>query len=180
MLQMSLENRLKPTWDWILTVMDTTEAQLRFGASLTNSTDPSHPLHPLHFNASPSQAAPSASLSGVNVLGGNSQSRTRLIDTSNTSTGNTTRIVGFSANPDSQRNFDRDNNYAQTSRREFLTYALSLMRSHSSEHRDSLPVLDITALRHIAYVVDGIVYYMRSGMLIFVKEIRRRTIFEQI
>lgn len=37
------------------------------------------------------------------------------------------------------------------------------MRSHSSEHRDSLPVLDITALRHIAYVVDGIVYYMRSG-----------------
>lgn len=37
------------------------------------------------------------------------------------------------------------------------------MRSHSSEHRDSLPVLDITALRHIAYVVDGIVFYMRSG-----------------
>lgn len=37
------------------------------------------------------------------------------------------------------------------------------MRSHSSEHRDSLPVLDITALRHIAYVVDGIVYYMRSS-----------------
>lgn len=63
---------------------------------------------------------------------------------------------------DNQRNFDRDN-YAQSSRRDFLTYALSLMRSHSSEHRDSLPVLDVTALRHIAYVVDGIVYYMRSG-----------------
>lgn len=63
---------------------------------------------------------------------------------------------------DNQRNFDRDN-YAQSSRRDFLTYALSLMRSHSSEHRDSLPVLDITALRHIAYVIDGIVYYMRSG-----------------
>lgn len=37
------------------------------------------------------------------------------------------------------------------------------MRSHSSEHRDSLPVLDVTALRHIAYVLDGIVFYMRSG-----------------
>lgn len=163
-LQLALESRLKPTWDWILTVMDSTEAQLRFGASLTHSTDPSHPLHPLHLNSTPPQTTSSASLSGLNVLGGSTQSRTRLIDTSNTGSGNTTRIVGFSANPDNQRNFDRDNNYAQSSRREFLTYALSLMRSHSSEHRDSLPVLDITALRHIAYVVDGIVYYMRSGL----------------
>lgn len=52
---------------------------------------------------------------------------------------------------------------SQSPRREFLNYALSLMRSHSSEHRDSLPVLDVTALRHIAYVLDGIVFYMRSG-----------------
>lgn len=37
------------------------------------------------------------------------------------------------------------------------------MRSHSSEHRDSLPVLDVTALRHIAYVLDGIIFYMRAG-----------------
>lgn len=159
--QMAIENRLKPTWDWVLTVMDATEAQLRFGASLTRTTDPSHPLHPLHLNTATSQTAPAASLSGINVLGGSSQSRTRLIDTSSSGSSNTTRIVGFSANSDNQRNFDRDN--AQSSRREFLTYALSLMRSHSSEHRDSLPVLDITALRHIAYVVDGIVYYMRSG-----------------
>lgn len=32
--------------------MDSTEAQLRFGASLTNSSDPTHPSHPLHTNAS--------------------------------------------------------------------------------------------------------------------------------
>lgn len=37
------------------------------------------------------------------------------------------------------------------------------MRSHNSEHRDSLPVLDVTALKHIAYVLDAIIYYMRSG-----------------
>lgn len=43
---MFVEKRLKPTWDWILTVMDSTEAQLRFGASLTDSTDAAHPLHP--------------------------------------------------------------------------------------------------------------------------------------
>lgn len=28
--------------------MDATEAQLRFGASLTHSSDPAHPSHPLH------------------------------------------------------------------------------------------------------------------------------------
>lgn len=36
------------------------------------------------------------------------------------------------------------------------------MRAHTSEHRDSLPVLDVTALRHIAYVLDGMIYYMRN------------------
>lgn len=155
---MALENRLKPTWDWVLNVMDATEAQLRFGASLTHSTDPSHPLHPLHLNsAPPTTTSSTATLSGLNVLGGSSQSRSRLIDSSNSGS----RSI-LSGSTDNQRNFDRDN-YAQSSRRDFLTYALSLMRSHSSEHRDSLPVLDITALRHIAYVVDGIVYYMRSG-----------------
>lgn len=45
---MFIERRLKSTWDWILTVMDATEAQLRFGASLTDSADPAHPLHPLN------------------------------------------------------------------------------------------------------------------------------------
>lgn len=162
-LQMALEIRLKPTWDWILNVMDATEAQLRFGASLTNSTDASHPLHPLHLNPNqpPATSATSSTLSGISVLGGSSQPRARLLDTQ--PPGSSTRIVGFSSNTDNQRSFEREN-YAQSSRRvEFLTYALSLMRSHSSEHRDSLPVLDITALRHIAYVLDGMVFYMRSA-----------------
>lgn len=51
---------------------------------------------------------------------------------------------------------------AHLARREFLSYCLSLMRAHNSEHRDSLPVLDVSALRHVAYVFDALVYYMRS------------------
>lgn len=163
---MDMETRLKPTWDWILTVMDATEAQLRFGASLTHSTDPSHPLHPLHpLNpAVPPPVATSSAMGTINVLGGASQQRRTgaTISEQPPGTSTNTRIVGFSPAADNQRNFDRDG-VAQTARREFLTYALSLMRSHSSEHRDSLPVLDVTALRHIAYVLDGIVFYMRSG-----------------
>lgn len=48
-----------------------------------------------------------------------------------------------------------------SARREFLSYCLSLMRAHNGEHRDSLPVLDVSALRHVAYVFDALVYYMR-------------------
>lgn len=51
---------------------------------------------------------------------------------------------------------------AHSARREFLSYCLSLMRAHNGEHRDSLPVLDVSALRHVAYVFDALVYYMRS------------------
>lgn len=39
------------------------------------------------------------------------------------------------------------------------------MRSHSNEHSDSLPVLDISALKHIAYVLDALIYYMRSDTI---------------
>ncbi len=46
--QLYLEHHLKPTWDWLIAVMDSTEAQLRFGQSLTETTDPAHPTHPQH------------------------------------------------------------------------------------------------------------------------------------
>lgn len=120
-IQTYLEKRLKPTWDWMFSVLDSTEAQLKFGTYLTNSTDPSHPHHPLNFNTS-QQNSSTLSSSGNN--GSNSP-------------------VG-------------------SSRRDFLTYCLSLMRAHTSEHRDALPVLDITALRHIAYVLDSFIYYLRN------------------
>jgi E3 ubiquitin-protein ligase EDD1 len=50
-----------------------------------------------------------------------------------------------------------------SARRDFLSYCLSLMRAHNAEHLDSLPILDVSALKHIAYVFDALIYYMRSG-----------------
>lgn len=52
---------------------------------------------------------------------------------------------------------------ANAARREFLSYCLSLMRAHNGEHLDSLPILDVSALKHVAYVFDALIYYMRSG-----------------
>lgn len=37
------------------------------------------------------------------------------------------------------------------------------MRAHNGEHSDTLPVIDVASLKHIAYVFDCLIYYMRSG-----------------
>ena len=46
-----------------------------------------------------------------------------------------------------------------------MTYALSLLRSQHDEHSGILPVLDVSALKHVAYMyaLDALVYYMKSG-----------------
>jgi hypothetical protein len=113
--QLYLEYHLKPTWDWLLTVMDSTEAQLRFGASLTHSSDPTHPGHPLHQTAGLGLGVAgglggllgSAALS-LSVLGGGSStsgtaavagvtrsSGHRAVSSTSTATTTGTRIVGF-------------------------------------------------------------------------------------
>ncbi|KAJ0181281.1 hypothetical protein K1T71_003366 [Dendrolimus kikuchii] len=135
-LQCYLERQLKQTWDWLVTVMDATEAQLRFGASLTSN------------NASSANAETSRSTAPA----------TRRTTTLSSLA---TRIVSFSEGP---RARDREQGVeAGSARREFLAYCLSLLRAHSAEHAEQLPVLDVAALKHVAYVLDALVYYMRAA-----------------
>ncbi|XP_049887404.1 E3 ubiquitin-protein ligase UBR5 isoform X3 [Pectinophora gossypiella] len=134
-LQCYLERQLKNTWDWLVTVMDATEAQLRFGASLTSNNASTS-------TSESSRAAPAAR-------------RTTSF------TSPATRIIGFSEGP---RARDREQGVeAGSARREFLAYCLSLLRAHSAEHAEQLPVLDVAALKHVAYVLDALVYYMRAA-----------------
>ncbi|XP_066902270.1 E3 ubiquitin-protein ligase hyd isoform X4 [Halyomorpha halys] len=175
-LQKYVERQLKPTWDWLMTVMDSTEAQLRFGASLTTASDPNHPNHPLH-HSSGGWSAPSvlqssgATASSRNGGGAGGRdmpptSTPRQAGASSSSSAPAARIVErFTSNSDSSRPpRDRDGQVdAHSARRELLMYCLSLMRCHNSEHADSLPVLDVSSLRHIAYVFDALIYLLRAG-----------------
>lgn len=171
---MYLEYQLKPTWDWLLTVMDTTEAQLRFGVSLTSAADSAHPAHPLHSGGSGSAInSTSSGLLGtptlpLNVLGGTAASTSGLTSrshrTHHVSGGMFHDLLDHTNNTKAfrlKRNFIGGE--AHSARREFLSYCLSLMRSHNGEHLDSLPILDVSALKHIAYVFDALIYYMRSA-----------------
>ncbi|KAJ8960750.1 hypothetical protein NQ318_020043 [Aromia moschata] len=168
-VQIYLEFRLKPTWDWLLTVMDATEAQLKFGASLTNSLDLTSPGHPLNAGSSSgggNRNLPAPTLASL-VGSGSSTVRTthRAHAVSGTTSGSSgSRIVGFTTNVESGRSRpERESGDAHAARREFLSYCLSLMRAHNSEHLDSLPILDVSALKHVAYVFDALIYFMRSG-----------------
>ena len=129
-LQLLIEYQMKGNWDWLMTVMDSTEAQLRFGSALSNL------------------ATESGLLQSSLYPGGGGQ-RTR--QTGHDRAGMPTRSGSGSAGDQ------------LANRREFLNYALSLMRAHNAEHSDSLPVLDVAAMKHIAYVFDALIYYMRSG-----------------
>merc|ERR1719481_1316208 len=128
-LQLLIEFQMKPNWDWLMTILDSTEAQLRFGSALSSVTDANHPGHP-----------------------GNSSTGVR------SSSSRTAAERGYVATRASSGSTDPSAN-----RKDFLTYALSLMRAHNGEHSDSLPVLDVSSLKHIAYVFDALIYYMRSG-----------------
>ena len=102
---------MKPTWDWLLTVMDATEAQLRFGVSLTRSADPAHPEHPL--NSAPSLSGGnftgllnSAALSLSLQSNSGRSARSSIATTSNAATnqGSTRLTVGFTGVGEATRN----------------------------------------------------------------------------
>ncbi|CAG7834599.1 unnamed protein product [Allacma fusca] len=132
-LQVHLDRRLLTVWEWLLTVMDSTEAQLRFGASLTASNEP----------------------------GSTGRVRPHITTTTTTTPAATswTRTGGLTSDARTTRERDEMN----VARREFLSYSLSLMRAHNSEHFDSLPVIDVSSLKHVAYVFDSLIYFLRSG-----------------
>ena len=121
-LQVLIQHHLKPNWDWLMTVMDSTEAQLRFGSALAAVTDPAHPGHPLYVGARAGRGA--ASAAGTGNLGSSSHHH----HTTERPTFSSSRGTSFAA---SHATTPAD---PLANRRDFLTYALSLMRGHHSEH----------------------------------------------
>jgi len=153
-----LENRLKPTWQWLITIMDSTEGQLRFGCALTNSSTSLATSNPLTTFSYPTIQANRAqnrnridlSRNTIEVrLASSSMSASRRTNGMNTAGGSTNRYSS------------QVNDSSFTARRDFLSYAISLMRTHNNEHFDSLPILDVGSLKHVAYVFDSLIYYLR-------------------
>ncbi|CAF0940743.1 unnamed protein product, partial [Didymodactylos carnosus] len=132
-IQAELEQRLLPTWQWFCTIMDSFESQIRFGISLSN----------LSSNDT------DTSIQGNRFLR-TTVERAKL-DTKKKTTANR-----LTTNP--QTTEPVINN-----RRDFLNYSLSLMRMPENEHGDQLPILDVLSYKHIAYIFDSFIYYLRES-----------------
>uniref|UniRef100_UPI00398F2B03 E3 ubiquitin-protein ligase UBR5 isoform X3 n=1 Tax=Pristiophorus japonicus TaxID=55135 RepID=UPI00398F2B03 len=134
-LQNYVEEKLMPTWNWMVSIMDSTEAQLRYGSALSSAGDPGHPSHPLHASQ-------------------NSARRERL----------TAREEASLRTLEGRRRATLLNarQGMMSARGDFLNYALSLMRSHNDEHSDVLPVLDVCSLKHVAYVFQALIYWIKA------------------
>ncbi|XP_052003606.1 E3 ubiquitin-protein ligase UBR5 isoform X6 [Xyrauchen texanus] len=135
-LQNFVEDKLIPTWNWMVSIMDSTEAQLRYGSALSSAGDPGHPSHPLHASqhAGRRERMTAREEATLRTLEGRRRAATLL----------TARQGMMSARGD------------------FLNYALSLMRSHNDEHSDVLPVLDVCSLKHVAYVFQALIYWIKA------------------
>uniref|UniRef100_A0A8B9JAN1 E3 ubiquitin-protein ligase UBR5 n=1 Tax=Astyanax mexicanus TaxID=7994 RepID=A0A8B9JAN1_ASTMX len=135
-LQNFVEEKLIPTWNWMVSIMDSTEAQLRYGSALSSAGDPGHPSHPLHASqhAGRRERMTAREEASLRTLEGRRRAATLL----------TARQGMMSARGD------------------FLNYALSLMRSHNDEHSDVLPVLDVCSLKHVAYVFQALIYWIKA------------------
>ncbi|XP_043117857.1 E3 ubiquitin-protein ligase UBR5 isoform X7 [Puntigrus tetrazona] len=135
-LQNFVEDKLIPTWNWMVSIMDSTEAQLRYGSALSSAGDPGHPSHPLHASqhAGRRERMTPREEASLRTLEGRRRAATLL----------TARQGMMSARGD------------------FLNYALSLMRSHNDEHSDVLPVLDVCSLKHVAYVFQALIYWIKA------------------
>ena len=93
------EQLLKPNWDWLMTVLDSTEAQLRFGSALAGVTDPaSHGLR--QYQQQQQQAAQPSQRSGLERLGGRHTIASLTGERSGLSTG-----ASVAAGPVTQSNF---------------------------------------------------------------------------
>ncbi|CAK9249869.1 unnamed protein product [Sphagnum jensenii] len=160
-----IEIRLKPTWDWLMTVMDSTEGQLRFGCALTNTTGSigfSSPTIPTSTQQSQSSRATTITSATRRV---NLNDENRVTQSNDTRGGMSSRRSGSTA---SHRFVSGHHSHHHTldstsARKDFLSYAMSLMRAHNNEHFDSLPILDVASLKHVAYVFDSLIYFIKSG-----------------
>ena len=140
-----VNSKLETTWQWLVSILDTTESQLRFGCA-SNS---------LNMDSSIAQYLKSIEDKAMSSnTKSNDSNRRRTLSTFigiHRNTNTTTPSAVASTIQTDQNN----------PRRDFMNYALSLMRMGSNEHKEMMPHIDLFFLKHVAYIFDGLMCYLR-------------------
>lgn len=168
-----VEERLRNNWSYVNTCLSSIESQLRFGCALSNRR-----LTPGASNSIPGSLSNYDRRGYGRLRAFQSQDELPILPTyrnnfrrnppvaggSRSGNGNSSSNSNNNSNSGNAPNSSTFSESNQAAHRDFLNYTMSLMRAHSNEHYDSLPVLDVSSQKHIAYIFDAMMYYMRRGV----------------
>uniref|UniRef100_A0A158Q8T1 TPR_REGION domain-containing protein n=1 Tax=Elaeophora elaphi TaxID=1147741 RepID=A0A158Q8T1_9BILA len=146
-----IEERLYVVWHWMETVLDRTEAQLRFGNALM---------------ASPSIAAVLRKEKKVSPKKGDDRDTERHSPRPGSGNHSSTPVPRQDYAPGSaaaNSKKDEQNSDSTASLEDFFDYVTALMRSHASENGDDVPIIEFNALKALAFVADA--YLSLTDML---------------
>ena len=152
---------LRWVWHWVCSLMDSTECQLRFGASLANSTEQpqwaqSQSQSQTHSHLGTPVTADIVASLHEDPLMAAWNAASQEADISAIKSGGSA-VSGLTA-------AQRDDSLARQ-QRSFMQYVLTLMRNESLEGGDTLPAIDVSEMKHVAYALDAFIYFLRNNPL---------------
>ncbi|CAG9541014.1 unnamed protein product, partial [Cercopithifilaria johnstoni] len=146
-----IEERLYVVWHWMETVLDRTEAQLRFGNALMASQTISAVLRK-EKKLSPKKSDDRDTERNSPRPGSGNHSSTPVPRQDYTTGSAAANSKKDEQNPDSTASLE-----------DFFDYITALMRSHASENGDDVPIIEFNALKALAFVADA--YLSLTDML---------------
>ncbi|KAL3990385.1 HECT-domain (ubiquitin-transferase) family protein [Acanthocheilonema viteae] len=146
-----IEERLYVVWHWMETVLDRTEAQLRFGNALMASPTISAVLRK------------EKKLSPKKSDDRNTERHSPRPGSGNHSSTPVPRQDYTAGSAAANSKKDEQNSDSTASLEDFFDYITALMRSHASENGDDVPIIEFNALKALAFVADA--YLSLTDML---------------
>nr|CAH8831156.1 unnamed protein product [Trichobilharzia regenti] len=167
---------LIPIWQWASSALDNLEAQLRFSTSwnacLPNKTNTKGVSK---NNENQDGVNP---VSDIPTSGTNSDINSRRNNTPGLNTRrpvaypNTTSSSSLSLSTTNIRSTSTDISTASNStdgvavvlgeKQDVLAYLFSIMRASGGDHGDSVPIVDPQVNKHLAYILDALLYFFRA------------------
>ncbi|MCP9265011.1 E3 ubiquitin-protein ligase UBR5 [Dirofilaria immitis] len=152
-----IDERLYVVWHWMETVLDRTEAQLRFGNALMASPSIAAILR-REKKLSPKRAM-------IVILSMRRSPQPGPGNHSSTPVPRQDYTAGSAAANNKKAIFmyHEQNSDSTASLEDFFDYITALMRSHASENGDDVPIIEFNALKALAFVADA--YLSLTDML---------------
>ncbi|KER30873.1 hypothetical protein T265_02799 [Opisthorchis viverrini] len=153
---------LSPVWQWLSHALDNLESQLRFSSAWAirfkrTVNEASDPTSADRQDTGPT-AQTSATLSGRST----GSYSVLTIGRSGTNARPTGTLPSSLGGPTGSESVAHADGTVLTQRTDLLSYVFSLMRASGGDHGDSVPSVSASASKHLAYVLDALLYFFKA------------------